>query len=90
MGDMADAVPLGREPNARTTSVVLRKLEEAEFVRGTMDVEQLEGPAFWEPTTKALDPLPGQPAHETAQALGIGPHRGLRDEPAALAAASRC
>jgi hypothetical protein len=51
---MADAVPLGREPNARTTSVVLRKLEEAEFVRGTMDVEQLEGPGFWKPDPFSL------------------------------------
>jgi hypothetical protein len=48
---------------------VLRKLEEAGFVRRTMNFEQIEGPGFCEPTTKTFELLAGWPTNRGDAAL---------------------
>lgn len=60
---------LARSENDPMTSVVLRKLEEADFVTGKFKAQQVEGPLFCEPTTKALEFLAGWPSERTDAAL---------------------
>lgn len=60
---------LGREPTDEHTSLVLRKLEEAEYILGKVKAMQSQGPIFCEPTSKALELLAGWPTERGDAAL---------------------
>lgn len=53
---------LGRGEKDEKTGLALHALERADYVRKTLDYEQATGPAFCEPTEKALQLLAGWPA----------------------------
>jgi hypothetical protein len=60
---------LRRAGDDALTSVVLRKLEEADFVTGKIHTDQIEGPLLCEPTTKAFEFLAGWPSARADAAL---------------------
>jgi hypothetical protein len=61
---------LGRPQNDPHTSLALRKLQEADYVRATMSgLQQVDGPLFCEPGPKALELLAGWPTERGDTAL---------------------
>ncbi len=61
---------LGRSADDGTTGLVLRKLEQADYVAATIaDVEEVVGPVLCEPTPKALERLAGWPTERAETAV---------------------